>query len=125
MRFGVGVDYVAAPPASVTGSVTASCTHHHCKHGCEATTTQTLEAESGQTLTQAVAEYELHTDLPLKPYVGAGVGVLERDWAASGTAGALVRVFKDAQVGVAYRVIGSGQQETNHGGLLVVKMGAW
>ena len=116
-RLGASVDYMAAESVSVSGSVTAS--HRHCKP----TAAYTLEVPSGRTMALGFAGYDFETNGLLRPYVEVGAGILDRDWAVAGTVGTLARLTDWIEGGMAYRVIGSGGAETNHGALLVLRLG--
>ena len=116
-RLGASVDYVAAEATTLSGSVAAS--HRHCKP----VATYTLEVPSGKTMALGFAGYDFETNGLLQPYVELGAGILDRDWAVAGTVGALARLTDWIEGGVAYRVIGSGGAETNHGALLVLRLG--
>ena len=120
-RFGASLDYVANGDTRVSGSVTSEC---GCKHRCKSTATNELRVEGGKVLGLVTVEADLGDSL-VAPYIGAGAGMLDNDWAVSGQAGALARITDRIRAGVAYRVIGAGgENETNHGALFVVRVGA-
>ena len=134
-RFGIGLDWVAGDGIAMSQSVTAECssssghrpTESYSRGGseCSSSATQTLEDRSGATLFQAVGEFHVERDWLVQPYVGAGVGVLDRDLAWSATVGALVPIAGSLSGGISYRVIDANRPgNASHGALFVVRVGA-